>query len=101
MLPLPSPLAGEGGEGRSPEPDEGFLFGMNMSVLRTLASIAALLLAAASAGAQPWPTRSMTLVVPFAAGGSSDAIGRIVADGLSGQLGYLRTHNNVSWLRAI
>jgi tripartite-type tricarboxylate transporter receptor subunit TctC len=36
--------------------------------------------------AQAWPTRQMTMVVPFAAGGSSDAIARIVADGLSGQL---------------
>ena len=38
------------------------------------------------AEAQAWPTRQMTMVVPFAAGGSSDAIARIVADGLSGQL---------------
>jgi tripartite-type tricarboxylate transporter receptor subunit TctC len=38
------------------------------------------------AQAQDWPNRPMTMVVPFAAGGSSDAIARIVADGLSGQL---------------
>jgi len=35
---------------------------------------------------QDWPNRAMTMVVPFAAGGSSDVIGRIVADGLSSQL---------------
>jgi len=40
----------------------------------------------AGAQAQEWPTRSMTLVVPFAAGGSSDAIARIVADGISNNL---------------
>jgi tripartite-type tricarboxylate transporter receptor subunit TctC len=40
----------------------------------------------ARAQAQDWPSRPMTMVVPFAAGGSSDAIARIVADGLSSQL---------------
>jgi tripartite-type tricarboxylate transporter receptor subunit TctC len=33
-----------------------------------------------------WPTHPMTLVVPFAAGGSSDVIARIVADGISNNL---------------
>src|SRR6187399_1911795 len=36
--------------------------------------------------AQDWPNRPMTMVAPFAAGGSTDAIARIVADGLSSQL---------------
>ena len=40
----------------------------------------------ARAQAQDWPTRPMIMVAPFAAGGSTDAIARIVADGLSGQL---------------
>jgi tripartite-type tricarboxylate transporter receptor subunit TctC len=44
-------------------------------------------LAPRSALAQDWPTRPLTMVAPFAAGGSTDAIARIVADGLSGQLG--------------
>src|SRR5262249_19244327 len=35
---------------------------------------------------QDWPSHPMTMVVPFAAGGSTDVIGRIVADGLSSQL---------------
>jgi tripartite-type tricarboxylate transporter receptor subunit TctC len=38
------------------------------------------------AQALDWPTRPMTLVVPFSAGGSSDAIARIVADGISNNL---------------
>jgi tripartite-type tricarboxylate transporter receptor subunit TctC len=67
-----------------------------MSLLRTIASLAALLAATTAAVAQPWPTRTMTLVVPFSAGGSSDAIGRIVADGLSGQLGYPVVVENVT-----
>ncbi len=33
-----------------------------------------------------WPTRPLTLVVPFAAGGSSDAIGRLIADGIGSNL---------------
>jgi tripartite-type tricarboxylate transporter receptor subunit TctC len=37
--------------------------------------------------AQNWPTRPMTMVVPFAAGGASDLIARIVAEGLRAQLG--------------
>jgi tripartite-type tricarboxylate transporter receptor subunit TctC len=32
---------------------------------------------------QIWPVRPLTLVVPFSAGGSSDVIARIVADGIS------------------
>src|SRR5215469_1542072 len=40
----------------------------------------------ARAQAQDWPTRAMTLVVPFSAGGSSDAIARIVANGISNNL---------------
>jgi tripartite-type tricarboxylate transporter receptor subunit TctC len=37
--------------------------------------------------AQTWPTRPMTMVVPFAAGGASDLIARIVAEGLRAELG--------------
>src|ERR1700694_2464145 len=41
---------------------------------------------AGPAPAEEWPTRPLTMVAPFAAGGSTDAIARIVADGLSSQL---------------
>src|SRR5204862_3495121 len=34
-----------------------------------------------------WPTRPLTIVVPFSAGGTADIIGRVVADGLSRGLG--------------
>jgi tripartite-type tricarboxylate transporter receptor subunit TctC len=37
--------------------------------------------------AQDYPTRPVTMVVPFPAGGPSDAIGRIVAEGMRGALG--------------
>ena len=54
----------------------------------TIVSVIAADLAArpACAQAQDWPTHPMTLVVPFSAGGSSDAIARIVADGISNNL---------------
>jgi tripartite-type tricarboxylate transporter receptor subunit TctC len=39
------------------------------------------------ARAQDWPSRPLTLVVPFGAGGSSDVIGRIIAEGLRVKLG--------------
>jgi hypothetical protein len=42
---------------------------------------------AVPAGAQNWPTRPLTLVVPFAAGGPSDVAGRIIAQRLGEVLG--------------
>jgi tripartite-type tricarboxylate transporter receptor subunit TctC len=57
-----------------------------MQIVRVMATAATLLAATAPAVAQDWPSHLMTLVVPFAAGGSSDAIARIVADGISDNL---------------
>jgi tripartite-type tricarboxylate transporter receptor subunit TctC len=39
------------------------------------------------AQADQWPTRPITMVVPFAAGGPTDVVGRILADRLSDALG--------------
>ena len=44
-------------------------------------------LAATSAGAQNWPTKSLQAIVPFAAGSSTDIIPRVVFERLSQQLG--------------
>ncbi len=48
-----------------------------------IAAIAALISAIASAAAQNWPSRAVTMVVPFAAGGPADTVGRILALHLS------------------
>lgn len=47
----------------------------------------ALLVLAASANAQTWPTRQIQLVVPYAPGGVVDFIGRTVGQRLSAQIG--------------
>ena len=47
------------------------------------------------ANAQDWPTRPVTMVVPFAAGGGGDLIGRILAPRLSELLGWTVIVENV------
>jgi len=51
-----------------------------------IASLALLALSGA-ASAQEWPTRPVTMIVPYAAGGPVDTVGRIMAQGLSEALG--------------
>jgi tripartite-type tricarboxylate transporter receptor subunit TctC len=47
----------------------------------------AALLAVGTASAQDFPSRHVTLVVPLATGGSTDTIGRIIAEGMRQHLG--------------
>jgi tripartite-type tricarboxylate transporter receptor subunit TctC len=62
--------------------------------LATAIAIAAVLIAA-TAQAQTWPTRPVTMVVPFAAGSASDTMGRILAARLSEVLGQQVIIENV------
>jgi tripartite-type tricarboxylate transporter receptor subunit TctC len=51
--------------------------------------------ASAPAAAQGWPNRTMTMVVPFAAGGTADTVGRALAGGLSIILGQQVVVENI------
>ena len=58
-----------------------------MNVKQCLASLAAcLLLAGQAAAQQAFPTKPLTLIVPFPAGGPSDALARAVAQGMAADL---------------
>ena len=54
-----------------------------------------ILMATCPAWGQAWPARPMTMVVPFAAGSSSDIVGRIIAPRLSELLGQQVVIENV------
>ncbi len=60
------------------------------------AAIALLLAPFATASAQDWPTRAVTMVVPYAAGGPVDTLGRILAARLSEILGQQVVVENVA-----
>jgi tripartite-type tricarboxylate transporter receptor subunit TctC len=54
--------------------------------MRRLALATALVLAASTAAAQGYPTRPVTVIVPFAAGGPADTLTRNVAGAMARQL---------------
>jgi tripartite-type tricarboxylate transporter receptor subunit TctC len=64
--------------------------------LHLAACAAALPAVSRIANAQAYPARAITMVVPFAAGGPSDAVGRIMAEGMRGPLGQTVTIENVA-----
>lgn len=59
------------------------------------AAILASLVAVGAAWGQGYPTRPIKIVVPFAAGGSTDIIGRLAADQLGRDLGHPAIIENV------
>src|SRR5262249_6859669 len=59
-------------------------------------SVASCALAAQLVAAQNWPTRPVTMVVPFAAGSASDTVGRILGARLSEVFGQQVIIENVS-----
>jgi len=58
-----------------------------MSKLVTIAALALALTGAGGAGAQTYPTRPITVVVPFATGGPTDALVRILSERMRQSLG--------------
>jgi tripartite-type tricarboxylate transporter receptor subunit TctC len=55
-------------------------------ISRTLAALLAVALNISAAAAQGFPERQLTLIVPFPAGGPSDALGRAVAQAMAAHL---------------
>src|SRR5215207_5461367 len=60
---------------------------MKAALARTLLVAALVLAGAAAAYAQIYPSRQITLVVPFAAGGPADFLGRLIGQKMSEELG--------------
>ncbi len=58
-----------------------------MNAILGATAIAAVSLFAATAGAQTYPERAITMVVPFSAGGPTDTVARLVAESMSKDLG--------------
>ncbi|GGA82040.1 hypothetical protein GCM10011491_06780 [Brucella endophytica] len=57
------------------------------NLFTAVAAAAAFTVAASAAGAQDYPQRNITMVVPFSAGGPTDTVTRLVAEAMSKDLG--------------
>lgn len=62
---------------------------------RLALGIVAVLALFASAAAQQWPSRPVTMVIPFAAGGPTDVLGRVMAQRMSEILGQQVVVENI------
>jgi tripartite-type tricarboxylate transporter receptor subunit TctC len=60
-----------------------------------LALLSAVGLAAPAAAQQAYPARPITMIVPFAAGGTSDVIARVIGEHMGKQLGQTIVNENV------
>jgi len=66
-----------------------------MTITRRILLGSVMVLGLAGAATAEYPDRSITLIIPFAAGGSTDVVGRIVAEGMSRELGQQVVVQNV------
>jgi tripartite-type tricarboxylate transporter receptor subunit TctC len=69
---------------------------MIAKAVRLLAVAAALSLSVTASHAQDYPKRPITMIVPFAAGGTSDVIARVVAEQMGTALGQTIVIENVA-----
>lgn len=60
---------------------------MQASLMRLIAIALLVIAGVGTSGAQSYPSKPITLVVPFAAGGPTDIVARVVADAMSRDLG--------------
>jgi len=65
------------------------------NAMRALTTVATLVLSLTSASAQDYPTRPITMVVPFPAGGPTDTVARVTAQEMSKLLGQQIVVENV------
>jgi tripartite-type tricarboxylate transporter receptor subunit TctC len=65
-------------------------------MLVAAAAAVAIVAGAITAAAQDYPTKSVTIIVPFAAGGPSDALARIMGDRMKSTLGQQFVVENVT-----
>jgi len=63
--------------------------------MRMIVAAFAVLVAAASASAQPYPARPITVIAPFPAGGPSDVVARIVTEQMGKLIGQTMVIENV------
>jgi tripartite-type tricarboxylate transporter receptor subunit TctC len=68
---------------------------MTRTIIKTILGAALTLAATTLAGAQDFPSRPMTMIIPFAAGGPTDVLGRVVAQRMSEILGQQVVIENV------
>jgi tripartite-type tricarboxylate transporter receptor subunit TctC len=62
---------------------------------RALLGLAAVALATPALAQAPYPTRPISMVIPFAAGGPTDTVGRLIAQAMGAELGQTVVVENV------
>src|SRR5437899_2030285 len=64
-------------------------------MLKSLSAAAFAVVLAGAASAQPYPAKPVTMIIPFAAGGPTDVLGRVMAQRMSELLGQQVVVENV------
>src|SRR5262252_4888373 len=64
-------------------------------MLKKVCAIAALIAATSMASAQTYPAKPITMIIPFAAGGPTDVLGRVLAQRMTEILGQQVVVENV------
>ena len=67
-----------------------------MRILKFAVALTLAVLSVTTAQSQSYPTRPITVIVPFPAGGPTDTIARIMADHMKGTLGQSLVIENIT-----